>query len=207
MSMPSARGRKKDKKKFTWGPVLKREVDGAAAPLPPVASGNAGGSLAAASSQGRQAPRSSPPQRSASAPRAAARVGAKGSPTGAAWKWPVVAVAALGGLGACVFLAGILSQAARHHVDGTVMFRQRPLPDAMLCFHAGNAAAPCASAVTGSDGRFSVDMPAGSYKVTVRSVGDADQGIPPAYGQTETTLFNLMVNSDVADTTMLIESK
>ncbi|MFM8433998.1 MAG: carboxypeptidase-like regulatory domain-containing protein, partial [Planctomycetia bacterium] len=122
-------------------------------------------------------------------------------------KWVLAAIAAAGSLGACLLLASSVIRSVGHHVEGKVMFLQRPLPEAMLCFHAGDATVPCASTVTAKDGRFSVDMPAGSYKVTVRSVGDSDQGIPPAYGQAESTRFKLSVDRDVTAATMFIESK
>jgi hypothetical protein len=208
MRMSSARNRKK---KFKWAPMLKGEGDRSATVQQTASAQSANAALGVIGSQARPPRRAAAPKQQVSAARVARRVAGSASPAGSsgsgAWGWAAVGAAAIGGVGACVLLATSLLQAAEHHVEGTVMFLQRPLPEAMLCFHAGTSAAPCMSTITGRDGRFSVDMPSGSYKVTVRSIGDADQGIPLVYGRVESTRFNLSIDRDMASVAMLIESK
>lgn len=209
--MPTgARGRKKQK--FKWAPMLKGDSGTAvtarrteSVAMPEAALGLGGAQVRPA----RQA--ATPKKSTAPASPTTTRVVVRGTSAAPGANrvltWVLIACGAVGGLGACLLLASSLASGSGHHVEGTVMFLQRPLPEAMLCFHAGDSSVPCASAVTGRDGRFSVDMPSGSYKVTVRSLGDSDQGIPLTYGKVESTRFNLSVNGNVSAATMFIESK
>lgn len=120
-------------------------------------------------------------------------------------------VAALGCAGAAVaglMVVGGALGSSGYTVAGTVMFRGRPLGDAMLCFHEGGASASSMSATTSGDGRFSVaSLPEGTYKITVRSLGEDDGGVPPAYARVESTRFSLAVTKDLPALTMLVEPK
>lgn len=113
-------------------------------------------------------------------------------------------VAATAGVLAIVAACGPSS----HNVSGTVLFRGAPLGDVMLCFHAGESTASCMSATTSADGAFAVGgLPEGRYKVTVRSLGEGDGGIPSVYSRAESTRFALSVTDDLSAITMMVESR
>lgn len=126
-------------------------------------------------------------------------------------KGSVGLVAALGFVGvaaAALMVGGSLLGPTAYTVSGTVMFRGHPLRDAMLCFHEGGASTSSMSATTSADGRFAVaSLPEGTYKITVRYLGEDDGGVPAAYARVESTKFSLAVTKDLPALTMLVESK
>jgi len=89
----------------------------------------------------------------------------------------------LSGLVALMALVGC-GKVPQEVVSGTVTFSGKPLPNGLVSFIAdGEGGAVAAGEI--SDGRYSVAIPPGNYRITVVSIdsgGPAPEGVPDASG-------------------------
>jgi hypothetical protein len=118
----------------------------------------------------------------------------------------VTIVLGVAGVATAGSLAGLgMIGPSGYAVDGTVTMATKPLGNVMLYFHTGQNMASCMTAITATDGRFSVHgLPEGTYKITVRSQGDDLGGIPTSYGNPTTTKLSLSVTDDVSNTKFVL---